>query len=89
MPWQPHVARQVEKKLRHLTPKDQRLILAAVDKLRIDPLACSLEELKAPLSGFRMRAGNWRLLLDLDPARRLVSVADLKRRMTTTYRKRH
>jgi len=89
MPWQLLVARQVEEKLRRLVPKDQRLVLAAIDRLRADPLACSLEELKGPLSGFRMRVGDWRLLLDLDPAQRLVSVADLQRRTTTTYRRRH
>jgi mRNA-degrading endonuclease RelE of RelBE toxin-antitoxin system len=61
MPWQLHVARQVEKKLRRLTPKDQRLLVGAIDRLRTDPLACSLEELKGAFSGFRMRVGNWRL----------------------------
>lgn len=89
MPWQLHVARQIEKKLARLTAKDQRLILTAIAKLRDDPWNAGLEELKPPLSGFRLRAGNWRVLLALYPTERLIAVTDLQRRTTTTYRKRH
>ena len=67
MRWQLHVARQVERKLKRLVPKDQRLILAAMDRAPGRPvaLAVSLQYDPPPArvgaqSSARRRMGAWR-----------------------------
>lgn len=89
MAWQLRVARRVEKSLRRLTAKDQRLIRRALEQLRLDPRAARLQPLTAQPTGYRLDVGNWRLMVDLYPDILLVDVSDLLRRTTTTYRKRH
>jgi mRNA-degrading endonuclease RelE of RelBE toxin-antitoxin system len=89
VPWQLRVARRVEKSLRRLAPKDQRLIRRELEKLRLDPRTAHLQPLHTQPTGYRLDAGNWRLMVDLYPDILLADVSDLVRRTTTTYRKRH
>ena len=89
MAWQLRVARRVEKKLRRLPAKDQRLIRRELEKLAHDPRTARLQPLQAQPTGYRLDAGNWRLMVDLHPDILLADVSDLERRTTTTYRKRH
>lgn len=89
MPWTLRVDKRVEKKLRRLTPKDQRLIRDALAELRNDPYRAKLQPLQHQLTGYRLEAGNWRLPVDIYADQLLIYVADLVRRTTTTYRKRH
>jgi len=86
--WHVTLARSVERKLARLAPKDQRLILEALDTLRTNPKDADLKRLSGYLTGARLRAGNWRLLLDMEPEQRAIFVCALERRTTTTYRKR-
>ncbi len=88
MPWTLRVDRAVERKLRRLTPKDRRLILAALDALRADPYRAPLEPLSHQPTGYRLRVGNWRLPTDIYADELLIVVSDVLRRTTTTYRKR-
>ncbi len=88
MPWTLRVDRAVERKLRRLTPKDRRLILAALDALRGDPYHAHLEPLHHQPTGYRLRVGNWRLPTDIYADELLIVVSDVLRRTTTTYRKR-
>ena len=87
-PWTVHVARSVERQLARLAPKDQRLIRAALAQLAADPRSTNLKRLEGHLTGARLRVGNWRLLLDVEPEQRLFAVRAFERRTTTTYRKR-
>jgi len=89
MPWNLLAHARVEKKLRRLNDKDRRLIRAQLDKLRQDPFTCKIQPLKNQPTGWRLEVGNWRLPLDIYPDKLLVYVADVLRRTTTTYRKRH
>mgnify|MGYP001560745002 CR=1 FL=1 len=88
MPWTVNAARSVERKLARLNPKDQRLIREALVRLAEDPQRCNLERLESQPTGYRLRVGNWRLLVDVFPEQLLVSIRDLLRRTTTTYRRR-
>jgi mRNA-degrading endonuclease RelE of RelBE toxin-antitoxin system len=88
MRWNIRVAERVHTKLARLAAKDQRLIHRNLEKLR-DPRTARLQPLHAQPTGYRLDAGNWRLMVDLYPDILLVDVSDLERRTTTTYRKRH
>ncbi len=89
MPWTLRIDKRVEKKLRRLTPKDQRLIRGALEQLCEDPYRAKLQPLQHQPTGYRLEAGNWRLPVDIYADQLLIYVADLQRRTTTTYRKRH
>jgi len=89
MLWTLRIDKRVEKKLRRLAPKDQRLIRNALEQLRADPYHAKLQPLHYQPTGYRLEAGNWRLPVDIYADQLLMYVADLQRRTTTTYRKRH
>lgn len=89
MPWILRVDKRVIKKLRRLDPKDQRLIRNALEKLRNDPRDANLRPLQHQPTGYRLEVGNWRLPTDIYADQFVIYVADLQRRTTTTYRKRH
>jgi len=50
-------------------------------------MANSTRELDSDFA-FRRRVGDWRILFDASPERRVIEVADVARRSSTTYRKR-
>jgi mRNA-degrading endonuclease RelE of RelBE toxin-antitoxin system len=56
--------------------------------MRDDPFAGDVERLTHERTAFRRRVGDWRILFDADPRRRLVEVRFIERRTTTTYRQR-
>ncbi len=89
MPWTLRIEKRVLKKLERLTPKDQRLIRTALEELQADPFAARLRPLHSQPTGYRLEVGNWRLPTDIYADELLIVVADLFRRTTTTYRKRH
>jgi len=88
MPWSLRVERSVTRKLRRLPHKDRRLILDALAALERNPRQAALQPLQHQPTGYRLRAGNWRLPTDIYPEISLIVVSDLMRRTTTTYRKR-
>jgi mRNA-degrading endonuclease RelE of RelBE toxin-antitoxin system len=88
MPWSLRVERSVSRKLRRLSPKDQRLILEALAQLERDPKHAALQPLQHQPTGYRLKVGNWRLPTDIYPELSLIVVSDLLRRTSTTYRKR-
>jgi mRNA-degrading endonuclease RelE of RelBE toxin-antitoxin system len=53
-----------------------------------DPHAGDIVRLKGTRFGWRRRVGDYRILYDLDPAERLITVQHIARRTTTTYRRR-
>ena len=53
-----------------------------------DPFTGDIERLKDERAAFRRRVGDWRIFFDVYPDRRLVEVVDIRRRTTTTYRRR-
>lgn len=89
MSWTLRVDKRVEKKLKRLNPKDKRLIQNALEKLRDDPHGANLRPLQYQPTGYRLEVGNWRLPTDIYAYQFIIYVADLQRRTTTTYRKRH
>jgi mRNA-degrading endonuclease RelE of RelBE toxin-antitoxin system len=56
--------------------------------MRFNPFAGDVRPLRKQPTAFRRRVGGWRILFDASPERRLIEVADVARRSSTTYRKR-
>lgn len=53
-----------------------------------DPMAGDVVRLTAARSSYRRRVGHWRIFFDIDRDQLRVSVVDIERRTTTTYRRR-
>ncbi len=85
MKWELLLAGPARKALKRIPASDRGRILAALDEMEEDPFQGDIVRLKAQPTAWRRRVGNWRILFDIDPDRRLVIVHDILRRTSTTY----
>ena len=85
MNWQLFLARGVDKNLRRLPAGDRRRIETALKQLSRDPYRSHVKRLKPGSTEYSMRVGSYRILFDVIPQYRLVSVAAIVRRSDTTY----
>jgi len=70
-------------------PRDERERLRlALKEMEANPFAGDVASLQHQPTAFRRRVGDWRIFFDVYPDRRLVEVVDIRRRTTTTYRRR-
>ena len=60
----------------------------ALRQMENGPFVGDVAPLTHQPTAFRRRVGDWRIFFDVYPARRLVEVREIKRRTTTTYRRR-
>ena len=88
MRWEVRVAEKARRAHRRAPKGDQERIAAALEAMREDPIAGDVVHLKNEPVAWRRRVGDWRILFDLYPDRHLVDVGDIRRRTTTTYRRR-
>jgi mRNA interferase RelE/StbE len=85
MPWALHVARSAEKELEGIPQRDRNRILKTLRAMREDPFAGDVARLQGLPTAWRRRVGNWRILYDLYLDRRLIVIASIRRRTSTTY----
>ena len=83
--WELILAGPAGKALKRMPASDQSRVLAALDGMEADPFQGDIVRLKAQPTAWRRRVGDWRILFDVDPDRRLVIVHDILRRTSTTY----
>jgi mRNA interferase RelE/StbE len=76
---------RAEKNCKRIPASDLRRIMAAIEAMRIDPLAGDVVKLKG-MDAFRRRVGDYRIIFSIDFATFLVRILDVQRRTTTTYR---
>jgi mRNA interferase RelE/StbE len=80
------LATPARRQLDKLPNEERARILASLARMGDDPYAGDIQRLKGHRFGWRRRVGNYRILYDLDPVSRVVIVARIERRGTTTYR---
>ncbi len=85
MPWDLHVVRSAAKELEQVPERDHTRLLAALQSMREDLLRGDIARLHGQPTAWRRRVGDWRILHDLYPDRRLIVVAAVRRRTSTTY----
>lgn len=71
-PWSVAIERRATRDLRRLDPPVRDRIVATIERLAADPAAADLRQLTGrPQS--RLRVGDWRVILQLDPnAQRII-----------------
>ncbi|WP_374754599.1 type II toxin-antitoxin system RelE family toxin [Dyadobacter beijingensis] len=74
------MSRSADKFLSGLTGKDYCLVSAAVSSLQDDPYQPGCRKLKGRQRTFRIRAGNYRIIYEIDDCKLLVEIEEIGNR---------
>jgi mRNA interferase RelE/StbE len=85
MPWDLLISRPAERDLREPGRDDLRRINAAFEGMCRDPYEGDVKFLRGYTGVLRRRVGSWRILFEVNQAKRMVVILGVKRRTSTTY----
>ena len=85
MKWNLQLTDPARKDFRNLPPKDQARVKAALIAMEQGPFRGDIKRLKGKPSGWRRRAGNYRIIYDVYFEQHLIVIAGIVRRTSTTY----
>ncbi|OGG02042.1 hypothetical protein A2W14_06415 [Candidatus Gottesmanbacteria bacterium RBG_16_37_8] len=68
-------------------PKEYQLkIKEAISELELDPYSSgTIKLLNYPVAQYRKRTGDYRILFDIDDEKKILIIANIRRRTSTTY----
>jgi len=73
-------------KIKRIPKKDAKRLLLVLDKLVKDPYQGDIKKIKGEENTWRRRVGNYRILYEILPRQKSISVYNIQRRTTITYR---
>lgn len=80
-------SRRAEKSFLSLSDMEARRIKKAIEKLIHDPRTFGTIKLEnAPVASYRYRAGDLRILFDVDDNAKVIEILDIRKRDEHTYR---
>lgn len=85
MNWTVRLARSAARAVHGAPPADRMRLLTALHAMAQDPFSGDVRRLHDQPSPWRRRVGAWRVLFSVDRSARVVNVAAIVRRTTTTY----
>lgn len=85
MAWNVQITRPAQKELLRLPANDQQRVSAALLAMQEDPFRGDIKRLKGHPTAWRRRVGSYRIIYDLYLEARLMVVAGIVRRSSTTY----
>jgi mRNA-degrading endonuclease RelE of RelBE toxin-antitoxin system len=85
MTWDFLIANRAKRQLSRLSAVERDIIDAAFDEMHADPFAGDIKFLKGTSRALRRRVGAWRIVYEVDPKKRLISVLEVERRGSNTY----
>ena len=85
MSWEVRLARHAAHALRDAPAADRLRLLTALHDMEGDPFTGDVRRLRGKVRSWRRRVGDWRIFFSPDRAARLVNVAAIVRRSSTTY----
>ena len=85
MAWNLQLAGPAQKDFRRLPSRDQARVRAALLTMQEDPFEGDIKRLQGQPTAWRRRVGNYRVLYDLYFDQRLIVIAGIVRRSSTTY----
>ena len=81
-----YFTKQAVKSFKKIPKEFQIKLKEAILKLEQNPLTSGTIKLaNYPVAGYRKRAGDYRILFDIDSDRKILIIADIRRRTSTTY----
>ena len=84
MKWSLVIANRAKRHLRRLSAGEQHWISDALSEMLEDPFRGDVKFLRG-LNTLRKRVGDWRILYELDEAKRMIVVTAIKRRGSNSY----
>ncbi len=88
MSWKLRIAKRVLKEIKRIPKKDAKRLLFVLEKLAENPYQGDIEKIKGEDNVWRRRVGNYRILYEIIPKGNYINVFQVRRRTTSTYRKR-
>jgi mRNA interferase RelE/StbE len=85
MTWSLQLAEPAQKDFRGLPRRDQERVKAALIAMERDPFLGDIKRLKGQPTAWRRRVGSYRIVYDLYFEQRLIVIAGILRRTSTTY----
>ncbi len=85
MAWNLELAGPAQKEFQRLPRRDQARVKAALLATQEDPFRGDIKRLKGQSTAWRRRVGSYRIIYDLYFEQRLIVVAGILRRTSTTY----
>jgi mRNA interferase RelE/StbE len=85
MAWNLELAGPAQKDFQRLPLRDQARVKAALLAMQEDPFRGDIKRLKGQSTAWRRRVDNYRIIYDLHFEQRLIVVAGILRRSSTTY----
>ena len=89
MSWKVKITNKASKQMRRIPKKDANRLLFILEGLTSNPYQGNIEKIKGEDNVWRRRVGNYRILYEIKPKQRQINVFRIRRRTTTTYRKRN
>ena len=83
--WRVFLTAHAERQFRRLPKEAARRIGRAIDTMQGDPLDGDIAKLEGRGYAWRRRIGNYRILFEIIPAKRIVFIYDVTRRASKTY----
>lgn len=83
--WNLHLTGPAQKDFLKLPPKERRRVKRAFIAMEHDPFEGDVKRLKGYPTAWRRRMGSYRIIYDLYVEKRLIVVAGIVRRTSTTY----
>jgi len=85
MNWSLQVTKPAQKDLAKLPAREADRVRTALLSMRVDPFGGDIKRLTGQYPAWRRRVGSYRILYDLYIDQRLIVVAGIVRRTSTTY----
>lgn len=80
LPFRVIIEKTAQKQLQSIPRSDAIKALVKIDVLRGDPLPRGCKKLSVPMSSFRVRSGNYRIIYQVDFKDRVVRIQDVGNR---------
>lgn len=88
MNWGLKIAKRASREMKRIPKKDVKRLLFVLEKLTENPYQGDIEKVKGEENVWRRRVGNYRIFYEIIPKQKHIDVFQVRRRTTTTYRKK-
>lgn len=88
MKWQIQITSSARKQLRRIPVRDKERILDEIEMMKKNPYFGDIMKLEGKGSNWRCRIGNYRIIYELFLDEKQIFIYEIKRRTSTTYKKR-
>jgi mRNA interferase RelE/StbE len=79
------IVNSVKKNLKRFPKNDLERIKEAIDQIELNPFSSDIIKLSSEENIWRRRVGNYRIIFEISPEKRIIWIYEIKRRTSKTY----